>query len=528
MKKRLTILGIICLLSLAAIIATVFLLRDESPPQDTIVIVIPQNSFVRNMDTNYFKLWLEEQTGLALEFIYIPESMPSDYLDMMFSSGNVRADGVFAWSSKEDYLSTLSLLQSYGEKGYILPINEFLDGSTNLEKIFQDFDGYDLKKVMTSPDGKLYFMPGLDSSESKRVGQVLWLNRSWLTKLKLTVPQTTEDLRDVLTAFKTLDPNGNGLQEEIPLAGSKNIYSRQSYNFIINAFIYNDPENSHLLVKDGQVIFAPITDEWREAMKYLNNLYAEGLLSPLQFELSEQSLSQLAMEPKDLLGGFTADSITDVLLQNSPEIISNYVHVAPLSGPDGVRLAMAKSPMPKPAGIITATSKNPAAVFRLFDLMLSEKAFLIGRYGEKSTDWVEAFSTDIDSYGNKATVRVINQLGNKVQNKHICEMGPFFAYPKYADGVTFSGFEADHEYVNARAYRVYEQYKPKEYIKTLLFENAQDWQTLRRAIDAYTDESIEAFITGKKDPFNDAVWAEHLRKYRDMDIDELTRAASTT
>ncbi len=36
-------------------------------------------------------------------------------------------------------------------------------------------------------------------------------------KLGLEVPTTVDELHDVLYAFRTQDPNGNGLQDEIPL-----------------------------------------------------------------------------------------------------------------------------------------------------------------------------------------------------------------------------------------------------------------------------------------------------------------------
>jgi hypothetical protein len=185
--------------------------------------------------------------------------------------------------------------------------------------------------------------------------------------------------------------------------------------------------------------------------------------------------------------------------------------------------------LPKPAGVITSNCKDPEAVFRLFDLMLSKEAFLIGRYGEKNVDWIPASITDIDFYGNSAAVRVVNHLKNTVQNKHICETGPYFAYPKYADSVTFSAFEADQEYRDARAYRVYKQYEPQEYIKTTLFGNEaiREIQALRQPIDIYTEEMIKAFLTGECDPFDDLAWANYLSKYKELNIEILIDAVQS-
>jgi hypothetical protein len=71
---------------------------------------------------------------------------------------------------------------------------------------------------------------------------------------------------------------------------------------------------------------------------------------------------------------------------------------------------------------------------------------------------------------------------------------------------------------------VYERYKPSEYIRTTIFHGRQDLQSLRRNIDAYTEESIKAFITGELDPFDDVAWETHLRKYRELGIEKLIQS----
>ncbi|AET59366.1 sugar ABC transporter periplasmic protein [Paenibacillus terrae HPL-003] len=42
-----------------------------------------------------------------------------------------------------------------------------------------------------------------------------WINVEWLNKLGLSMPTTTKELKQVLIAFKTKDPNGNGQADEI-------------------------------------------------------------------------------------------------------------------------------------------------------------------------------------------------------------------------------------------------------------------------------------------------------------------------
>ncbi len=501
------------------LVGVIWFVRQPAEPREEIVITMPYTENIRSIDTNYYKLWLEEQTGLSIQFNIIQENQTADYLRAMFSSGYVKSDAFFSMLDGEDYAGWSVVLQEFGEKGYIIPLNDYVEESVYLNKIFDGFAGYDLREAMTSPDGNIYYMPGFDPSIAQSHFQVMWLNESWLKKLDLEIPQTTEELRAVLRAFKTGNPNGNRLADEIPLAGSYDVPGEQIYNFIINAFVYNDPANSRLFIENGTVRFAPMTEEWRAAMRYLNGLYKDGLIDPFSYD--HNTFVSLANDEWDMLGGFASQSVTDVLFQSNPELINNFTHIAPLSGPNGARNATARTPLPRPAGVITSACENPEAVFKLFDLMLSEEAFLIGRYGEEGVDWVPGSVNDIDFYGNNAAVKVLNRLQNTVQNKTIGEVGPFFAYPRFSNSVNFSGFEADQGYVNARAYRVYEQYQPEIYINFTNAQKTDEREALRGPIDDYTTASIRAFITGEEDPSSSEAWLAHLETYRTLGIDRL-------
>jgi ABC-type glycerol-3-phosphate transport system substrate-binding protein len=523
--KRLTLYIVLPVMALLA--AFLFWFTGRVPDSRTeIVVTIPYTENIRGIDTNYYKRWLEEQTGLSIRFNIIRDTQPANYLRSMFSSGYVKSDAFFSILDDGDYTGWNAVIQEFGEKGYILPLNGYIDESVHLNRVFEEFTDYDLRAAITSGDGNIYYLPGLDPSASESNFQVLRLNESWIKKLGLRIPRTTEEFRAVLQAFKDGDPNGNGLADEIPLAGSRDVPGEQIYNFIINAFVYNDPANSRLYMDGGTVRFAPVTDEWREAMQYLNGLYADGLIDPFSYD--HNVLTGLANDTWNMLGGFASRSVTDVLFPANAELVNDFIHIAPLAGPGGERNATVRTPLPRPAGVITSACEDPEAVFKLFDLMMSEEAFLIGRYGEENVDWVPAGIVDKDFFGNNATISVINQLQDTVQNKHLCEIGPFFAYPEYVDGVTFASFGANSEYVNARASRLYGQYQPAEYLRPINFNKSisGELEALRTAIDAYTDESTRAFITGDADPFSDAAWAAHLRKYQELGVQGLMDAVT--
>ncbi|WP_027400534.1 type 2 periplasmic-binding domain-containing protein [Anaerovorax odorimutans] len=500
---------------------------SSSATEDNVITIgIPANPYIQDISTNYYKEWIENEMGVKLKFVLIPKDYTSEYLSQMFRSENITVDALFSFPCEDNTASVNSILQEYGEKGYIIPLNSYIKKSSLMKNIFSDFPLYDLKKAMTSTDGNIYYMPGLDTSIEEKYPQIMWINQSWLKALNLPIPNTLDEFKDTLQAFKNMDPNGNGQSDEIPLAGSTDILSEQSYNFLINSFIYNDTENCRMIVQDGIVYFAPFDPKWRQAVQYIHDLYKDNLLDSFQFNINHNQLVQLANDPRNLLGAFTSSSITDILLSRSPEIMSNYVRVPPLTGDYGTPYATIQTPLPKPNGVITSTCKDPDTVFHIFELMLSKQAFLIGRYGQEGVDWVYANSDDIDLFGNHAVILVKNQLRNKVQNKNIQELGPFFAYTEYTHGVAWNGIEFDQEYINAHAYKLYRQYRPKDYIKTIIFDGdkASELSEIKRNINLYTDINLQKFIKGELDPYDDLQWTEYINQYKSLEIDKLLTA----
>lgn len=104
--------------------------------------------------------------------------------------------------------------------------------------------------------------------------------------------ETTEELYEYLVKVKTQDPNGNGVNDEIPMTGYLGGWSTDPTVWLINSFVQcNNPlSNTNPTIgagfnisADGQVEYAPIKDEYRNALSYISKLYEEGLLDQQTF-----------------------------------------------------------------------------------------------------------------------------------------------------------------------------------------------------------------------------------------------------
>ena len=487
---------------------------NTTTAENTIRIAIPYSSYIQDINSNYYKQWLEEKTGVPIEFVEVYQERSEDYLATLFVSKDADIDAVFFNQSSEFSLDKESL-EAYSQKGYLLDVSHFITESTNYAGLLNESG---LGEQLKSEDEGIYYFPNIESSRAAQNGQVLWLNYLWLKVLGLTIPTTPEELETVLLAFKQEDPNGNGRVDEIPLIGCEEAYSLQSYNFLLNAYIYNDPFHSRFYSDYGGIGYAPVTDYFRQGLIYCRKLYAEELMNERSFSYTKKQLVQLANSSANMIGGFTSASIAQVLYQNNPDIMASYIHVPPLKGMDGQQNALYKVIEPCCGAVILSDSPKAEAAFQVLDTMLSEEASLIAAYGKQEIDWDFSDGTDIGLYGTTATIYTHNYIQDVVQNKHFSRIGPFYLKEKYIDGVTWNGVNSDTRYIDMRASMSYENFYPSHIVE---LPDEPFANRIREKLDEYTNKMIIAFITGTADITDDSQWKEFQKNCAALGMNKL-------
>ncbi|MCR5277995.1 MAG: hypothetical protein K6E19_01010 [Lachnospiraceae bacterium] len=464
MRKRIRVLtGIVSLMCLF-----ILCISGCSPKTggEKLSVAIPESAHVQDPENNYYIKWLEEQTGCELDITTIRQSNGSVFLDALFSS----------------------------------------DAYVDIVMFGEDFkiDQEELSKYISSGDiyvnGDRTYYENTGSSKSDGVGQVFWINMRWLKALSLPIPETADDLKNVLKAFKEMDPNGNGIKDEIPMAGSYEEYSLSPVEFILNSYIYNDPYHSRFGLGENSNVLNAATDEFRAGIEYCHGLYEEGLLDDSIWDGNLKLLTELCNSDLDIIGAFTTSSISDVIYQGNPEILARYIHVPPLEGPNGERNALYMQKTPEIGAIITARSTRKALAKKLLSLMMTPEASLIARYGEEGVDWTYSDGSDVSVYGGVSTVTTLNYIWNTSQNKHLNGIGPMKVPDEYLEGVTWNGVNSDFEYINGRAYMSYEDHLP----------NVKEFHQYDAKLSGYIDTTLEAFIRGKKDIGSDEEWKRYL------------------
>ena len=482
----------------------------------TLNLGVRDYKYVQDYETNEYTKWLEEQTNIDLDFTLFPTSNHMEKFRLLVASDSKLPDIMINFGfSKIDILK-------FGKDGVITDLKDMIDNEGYyVNKMFEEAREPEfLRKSMTSFDGAMYYMPYYIEQVGNEYGRKAFINKKWLDKLGLEVPQTTEDLKNVLKAFKENDPNGNGKADEIGFTGSKNGWNESVVPFLMNSFIYDDTQN-RVQVKDGKVSAIFNTDEWRNGLRYIHSLAEEGLFDVQSFTQDSSTLKTLAQNPEcSILGAFASGS-PDSLFAVGDARLGEYVALPPLKGPDGVAYAIKEAGGANDGGMITKDCTNKLAAFRLMDFMLSEESALRSRYGVPGVDWTEAQEGDecmFKDLGVKPRVRSILPYMS-VQNSHWYAQNPQFRNYEIANGIVWDGNELDGEYFKAKALDAYINKEPKERLRgfSLSEEMYDEYTTIYSEIRSYISECTSMFIIGKMDI--ESEWDKYIETLNSLGVD---------
>ena len=248
-----------------------------------------------------------------------------------------------------------------------------------------------LEDMMITPDGHQYSMPRVIVSKPNSMSGRGWINQTWLDRLGLDTPTTTDEFRTVLEAFRDQDANGNGdPNDEYPWMGCNDTWRGFGDEYIMNSFIQYNRDTPYY-IEDGVVQAAYDKEAYREGLRYWRSLAADGLFDTTTFTQTVNQMKQVFEDPECSKVGFACAGgqhcYTDQLGDRSRE----YVPLAPLKGPDGYQGSFYD-----PYGnygyyvanfVITSASKNPEMVFRWIDSQYTRESSMRNRLGEPGVDY---------------------------------------------------------------------------------------------------------------------------------------------
>jgi putative aldouronate transport system substrate-binding protein len=370
--------------------------------QETFSIMMPPMG-TANPDTCWTDEEYEKMTNVHIEWITVPWDGWQDKRSIVFASGDL--PDAIAGMDTTNLSATEELM--YASQGLLLPLNELLE--ENSVYFLQRLDEYPMtRKLISQDNGEIYSFPYISICFHCNYSQKMFINSQWLENVGLAMPTTTDEFHAALKAFKEQDANGNGdPNDEIPLMAASSGWHADIDGFLMNAFTYYEPE-SRFAVEDGHIEFTPVTDGYREGLRYLNTLYAEGLISPEAFTNTadmNQTLN-VANYPHAAIGAYATayqnfNGDTDIWMQ--------YDIMPPLKGPSGLVTTPDYSltrDVIRGNFAITNKAKNPALIVRWLDWFYSDEGVLFRR-GREGIEWRKAEPGELDFNGNQADIATL-------------------------------------------------------------------------------------------------------------------------
>ena len=473
-----------------------------------------QNVNVEDYDDNKMTNFMEEQTGVEISWQLVPEKDGIQKINLMLASQTDLPD-VFMNNQ-----ITADVVADMADQGVFIPLDDMIEQDGFWYKEAMEKDPL-LATINVLPDGKRYTMPRVVKSVPNETSGRGWINKVWLDNLGLDIPTTTDEFYEVLKAFKTGDPNGNGKADEIPMIGaSVTGWHSNPDEFLMNSFIqYNRDMPVH--IRDGEIRASFDKPEFRQGLIYMNMLCSEGLLDGASFTQDQTQLKQIFDNEDDALIGFVPGGGTFQYASMDEERVREYIPLSPLKGPEGVQLAWYN-----PYGsygvtdwAITNACENPRVAFKFADYMYSREVSMRNRLGEPGVDYLIPTNGEIAVDGEEATYIPVLLWGS-VQKSHWNERGP--AYNDFDNNLVKGDNPYELQlYLWTATKDYYTPYIPavENCYNNLTFYTTEDaralsdvWSTLRD----FGREYVAKFTTGVVDPNDDKAWEQYIKELENV------------
>ncbi|MCT9930721.1 extracellular solute-binding protein [Planotetraspora sp. A-T 1434] len=400
-----------------------------------------------------------------------------------------------------------------GKQGVAVPLENLIkENAPNIQKALDS--NTTLKEMSTAPDGHIYALPQWSDCFHCYYPAKLWINSAWLKKLNLQMPKTTEELRTVLKAFKTKDPNGNGKADEIPM--TTDTQDGHLIDYLMGAFAYPPAGANNggfgLLTLDGDKVTTPVTKpEWREGLKYIHSLVKEGLIDQASFTQNAEALQAIGNNPDAVTIGSSPLLYPGIFVQlgSKDGRDKQYDAAPPLTGPSGKSYSSLNYPSSSTFTFMLtnkASKEAQVAAIKMLDYIYTTEGTETAVMGPEGVGWTKPGPGDI-ALDDKATPLYKPTPGTQHPKNIAWEAMAQYNMPlAYRNAQVVPKDIYSEEGLERRLFQATKLYEGHE-DKAQFFPTVSVWTdpsasaelaTLKTNLDSYVAQGQLAFITGSK------------------------------
>lgn len=453
------------------------------------------NVSYRVWEDNLFFSRMQEATGISFQFRQFTDDNTWSQRKQELIEGKDLPDVLF-----KAELSASEVRDLYHE-GRIIDLTPYLEEyAPDLWKLLEEHPEW--KKAITLDNGAIPALPAINLLQNN---DAMWINTTWMNRLKLDMPTTAEELTEVLRAFRDGDPNANYQKDEIPLA----FVGMWELRFLGHAFGIID-NDYYVTEKDGKVTSSLPTEENRAFLTWLHQLWEEGLLDQNGFSTAD-SLRQITDDNKAIPYGVLLSSSPLTILPESA--LKQFELLEPLQY-DGKQIYRDMAgDLVRGAFAITSVCARPEKLVAWVNTLYTEAGSIMANYGVEGDDYI--WNED----GMWEWSSSLETVADEVIPQHTISEGG--AAPIYAD----ASFQLKYRDENTRsAVNAMYTLKQKSVIPypPVTLDKADEARVaeIQNDLSRYAEKTMACFVTGDIE-LTDANWETFCRTLEEKGLPEM-------
>ena len=478
----------------------------------TIAVLKFDNDYSDDFSEKLAAQMAEEATGIKVNWITVDNATKNEKTATLLAGD--MPDMIIGLVSKDTISMNMGLFYDLSKEGLL---------ETYAPDVYASYvsNGNVIENI-TWPDGSIRALAtGSALNYNAQARGIYFINKTWLDQLDMKIPTTTDELYEVLCAFRDNDMDGDGdTTNEIPYEFCDEHYaSKLLYlaNFFGIAAESEKPLMQGRMVKNGEAVSTFNTEAFRDYLEYANLLAKEGLMDIEGFSQSyEQFCGKLANGQVGMFSGWHPTTYMD------SKAAENYVVLGAVSA-DGYDFVQTGAYNIYGGGVkccISANTKNVEACLWYWNYLASDLSMIyIEGYGAQGIFW------DINENGKYITQSpddkdVPNGMDKDSYKYTLALLGGGIA------PLTGTDWCNDYVYINTsegtRGYSVTQvlEYLPKEYMSTTKTVDADILED-RTFIDTELEAYIGNFVaTSVMEGMTDEKWESHLKQLKLVGYDE--------
>ena len=449
---------------------------------------------------------VENRLGIKVDWETVSASDKQTKFSLMMAGGNL-----------PDIIMDMDPLtwEEFGRMGALIALNDYINEEKmpNLTRIIAE-DPAVLASI-TSADGNIYFFPRVMPAPT-RYWEGTFIRQDYLDKVGMQVPTTTDELYTVLKAIK----------DQIPECTAPAAMNMASVKTLVWAWGVGSrgtglttPDDAYINDND-EIAYGPIQDEYRDALRFINKLYEEGLLTPDWNSIGGNDIRT------NIVTGVSAmcnGSFSGVMSTYNSLLIADgqgeqLVPVLPLIGPNGKQAWQGHNTSIDVSYGITISSAcaDVDTAVALIDYLYSDEGRELiywgveGKTFTKDAEGHYSFTEEVTSSELGTLIYLNNYSANTscYPTQMITEFYHATLSEKAAEGNLATTAIGEANDIRMPSMRYTE-------------DEIAEVNAICVDLNAYVDEHFSLFVNGELDVDDDAVWQTYIDGFDGLRLDEL-------